>query len=249
MSMKRSTSHIRTTHTGSLPRPPDMLETLRAIAAGQAVDMAAYEAALANHVADIVKKQVEAGIDTVTDGECSKPSFQQYVAERLAGFEPRMPAGGLGVPTGPIGLDGRDAQMFPDFYRNVLENNPFRNTIRMAPRVCVGPIRYIGHEKLQRDIRNLKAAMAAAGADEGFMPASAPITAMENEYYKSEEEFITAYGDAMREEYRRSMTITCARCSASAGSPSRAMRCPARGLSGWCRGGVPRFDHEHLSAA
>ena len=202
MSMKRSTSHIRTTHTGSLPRPPDMLETLRAIAAGQAVDMAAYEAALANHVADIVKKQVEAGIDTVTDGECSKPSFQQYVAERLAGFEPRMPAGGLGVPTGPIGLDGRDAQMFPDFYRNVLENNPFRNTIRMAPRVCVGPIRYIGHEKLQRDIRNLKAAMAAAGADEGFMPASAPITAMENEYYKSEEEFITAYGGAMREEYQ-----------------------------------------------
>jgi 5-methyltetrahydropteroyltriglutamate--homocysteine methyltransferase len=68
--------------------------------------------------------------------------------------------------------------------------------------VCVGPIRYIGHEKLQRDIRNLKAAMAAAGADEGFMPASAPITAMENEYYKSEEEFITAYGGAMREEYR-----------------------------------------------
>ena len=202
MSMKRSTSHIRTTHTGSLPRPPDMLETLRAIAAGQAVDMAAYEAALANHVADIVKKQVEAGIDTVTDGECSKPSFQQYVAERLAGFELRMPAGGLGVPTGPIGLDGRDAQMFPDFYRNVLENNPFKNTIRMAPRVCVGPIRYIGHEKLRRDIRNLKAAMAAAGADEGFMPASAPITAMENEYYKSEEEFITAYGGAMREEYR-----------------------------------------------
>ena len=202
MSMERSTSHIRTTHTGSLPRPPDMLETLRAIAAGHAVDMAAYEAALANHVADTVKKQVEAGIDTVTDGECSKPSFQQYVAERLAGFEPRMPAGGLGVPTGPIGLDGRDAQMFPDFYRNVLENNPFRNTIRMAPRVCVGPIRYIGHEKLQRDIRNLKAAMAAAGADEGFMPASAPITAMENEYYKSEEEFITAYGGAMREEYR-----------------------------------------------
>jgi 5-methyltetrahydropteroyltriglutamate--homocysteine methyltransferase len=113
-----------------------------------------------------------------------------------------MPAGGLGVPTGPIGLDGRDAQMFPDFYRNVLENNPFKNTIRMAPRVCVGPIRYIGHEKLRRDIRNLKAAMAAAGADEGFMPASAPITAMENEYYKSEEEFITAYGGAMREEYR-----------------------------------------------
>jgi 5-methyltetrahydropteroyltriglutamate--homocysteine methyltransferase len=83
MSMKRSTSRIRTTHTGSLPRPQDMLETLRAMAAGQAVDMAAYETALAKHVADLVRKQAEAGIDTVTDGECSKPSFQHYVAERL----------------------------------------------------------------------------------------------------------------------------------------------------------------------
>ena len=70
--------------------------------------------------------------------------------------------------------DGRDAQMFPDFYQNVLENNPFSERIRMAPRVCVGPIRYVGQEKLQRDIRNLKTAMAAAGADEGFMPSSAP---------------------------------------------------------------------------
>jgi 5-methyltetrahydropteroyltriglutamate--homocysteine methyltransferase len=101
-----------------------------------------------------------------------------------------------------MGVDGRDAQMFPDFYRNVLENNPFRNTIRMAPRVCVGPIRYIGHDKLQRDIGNLKAAMAAAGADEGFVPASAPVTALQNEHYATEEEFVTAYGDAMREEYQ-----------------------------------------------
>src|SRR5437667_291054 len=82
--------------------------------------------------------------------------------------------------TGPMGLDGGDALMFPDFYRNVLEHNPFRNTVRMAPRVCVGPIRYVGHDKLRRDIENLKTAMVAAGADEGFMPASAPITALQN---------------------------------------------------------------------
>ena len=113
-----------------------------------------------------------------------------------------MPEGGLPVPTGPMGLDGRDALMFPDFYRNVLEHNPFRNTVRMAPRVCVGPIRYVGHDKLRRDIENLKTAMVAAGADEGFMPASAPITALQNDYYATEEEFITAYGDAMREEYQ-----------------------------------------------
>jgi 5-methyltetrahydropteroyltriglutamate--homocysteine methyltransferase len=200
--VKRSTGRIRTTHTGSLPRPLDMLATMRAIAAGQPYDNVAYEAALSRHVADIVKKQVEAGIDVVTDGECSKPSFQNYVAERLDGFEARMPPGGLPVPTGPIGIDGRDAAMFPDFYRNVLENNPFKDTIRAAPRVCVGPIRYVGQEKLQRDIRNLKTAMAAAGADEGFMPAMSPVTSLKNEYYKTEDAFITAYGDAMREEYQ-----------------------------------------------
>jgi 5-methyltetrahydropteroyltriglutamate--homocysteine methyltransferase len=202
MSMKRSTDRLRTTHTGSLPRPPEMLETMRAMASGQAVDRNAYEASLTRHVADIVRKQVEAGIDTVTDGECSKPSFNQYVAERLEGFEARMPPGGLPVPTGPMNLDGRDAQMFPDFYKNVLENNPFLHVIRMPPRVCVGPIRYIGQEKLQRDIRNLKSAMTAAGADEGFMPSSAPIPAMKNEHYKTEDEYFTAFGDAMREEYK-----------------------------------------------
>ncbi len=202
MSMKRSTDHIRTTHTGSLPRPAEIFDAMRAMAAGQAWDPQAYEAALKKHVADIVRKQVEAGIDVVTDGECSKSSFQNYVAERLEGFESRMPPGGLPVPTGPMGLDGRDAQMFPDFYQNVLENNPFKNTIRVAPRVCVGPIRYVGHEKLQRDIGNLKTAMASAGADEGFLPASAPIPAMKNEHYKTEEDYLVAYGEAMREEYK-----------------------------------------------
>ena len=101
--MRRSVDRIRTTHTGSLPRPPNMLETLHQLAAGHAIDLAAYESALTRHVADIVKRQVKAGIDTVSDGECSKPSFQHYVAERLAGFEPRMPEGGLPVPTGPMG--------------------------------------------------------------------------------------------------------------------------------------------------
>jgi 5-methyltetrahydropteroyltriglutamate--homocysteine methyltransferase len=202
MSMKRSTGRIRTTHTGSLPRPPEILESLRARAAGQTGDSQAFEAMLTKHVGDIVRKQVEAGIDTVTDGECSKPSFNHYVAERLDGFEARMPPGGLPVPTGPMNPDGRDAQMFPDFYKNVLENNPFAHVIRMPPRVCVGPIRYVGQEKLQRDIRNLKTAMAASGADEGFMPSCAPIPAMKNEYYKSEEEYFTAYGEAMREEYK-----------------------------------------------
>jgi 5-methyltetrahydropteroyltriglutamate--homocysteine methyltransferase len=203
MAMKRSSkNHVRTTHTGSLPRPAEMLETMRAMAAGQPIDEKAYEAALTKNIAQIVKQQVEAGIDTVTDGECSKPSFQHYVAERLDGFEARMPPGGLPVPTGPMGVGGRDAQLFPDFYKDVLEHNPFIHTIRIAPRVCVGPIRYVGQEKLQRDIRNLKSAMAAAGADEGFMPSLAPTTSLKNEHYKSEDEFLEAYGEAMREEWK-----------------------------------------------
>jgi 5-methyltetrahydropteroyltriglutamate--homocysteine methyltransferase len=175
---------------------------MRGMAAGKPYDEKAYEAALTKNIAEIVKKQVDAGIDTVTDGECSKPSFQGYVAERLAGFEPRMPAGGMPVPTGPMGVGGRDAQLFPDFYQGVLENNPFKNTIRIAPRVCVAPIRYVGQEKLKRDIRNLKSAMEAAGADEGFMPSLAPTTSLKNEYYKSDDEFLEAYGEAMREEWK-----------------------------------------------
>jgi 5-methyltetrahydropteroyltriglutamate--homocysteine methyltransferase len=203
VSMNRSTKdHIRTTHTGSLPRPPEMLDTMRAMAASQPYNVDAYEAALTKHVAETVRKQVAAGIDIVTDGECSKPSFQLYLAERLDGFESRMPPGGLPVPTGPMGIGGRDAAMFPDFYRNVLENNPFKNTIRMPPRICVGPIRYIGQNKLQRDIRNLKNAVQAAGADECFMPSSAPVYQLANEYYKSEDEFFEAFGIAMREEWK-----------------------------------------------
>jgi len=201
--MKRSTKdRIRTTHTGSLPRPPEMLETMRAMAAGKSYDIDAYEAALTRNVAETVKKQVEAGISVVADGECSKPSFQLYLAERLDGFESRMPSGGLPVPTGPMGVGGRDAKLFPDFYQNVLENNPFKNTIRMPPRVCVGPVRYVGQQKLQRDIRNLKEAMKGAGADEAFVPSSAPLFQAANEYYKSDDQFYEAFGEAMREEWK-----------------------------------------------
>ena len=93
--MKRSTDRIRTTHTGSLPRPADMLAALHARFEGGRVDEAAYEKALARNVREIVRKQVEAGIDIVNDGECSKPSFMAYRAERLGGFEPRVPKGGM----------------------------------------------------------------------------------------------------------------------------------------------------------
>ncbi len=123
-------------------------------------------------------------------------------AERLAGFAPRVPAGGLGVPTGPIGIGGRDFRQFPDYYEQVLKHNPFAGVIRVPPQVCVAPIAYVGHRQLARDIANLKDAMAAAGADEGFLPAISPIPMTKNEHYASEEEFCFAHGEALREEYQ-----------------------------------------------
>ena len=199
--MKRSTDRIRTTHTGSLPRPADMLAALHARFEGGRVDEAAYEKALARNVHEIVRKQVEAGIDIVSDGECSKPSFMAYRAERIGGFEPRIPKGGMPAP-GPVDPNGRDAMMFPEYYRNVQEHSPFANTVRVAPRVCVAPIRYVGEKFLRRDLANLRQAMSEAGAEEGFMPSSSPIPGEANEYYRSEAEYFEAHGEAMREEYR-----------------------------------------------
>ena len=199
--MKRSLDHIRTTHTGSMPRPEEIFEFMQARASGEPCDSHLYEDALKKHVREIVRKQVAAGIDVVNDGECGKTSFNNYLAERLGGFEGRVPAGGMPASTGPMNLGGRDAKLFPDYYENVLQHNPFANIIRVAPQVCVAPISYIGHEQLKRDIGNLKEAMAAAAAEEGFLPAASPIPAMRNEHYATEEEFFLAYGEALREEY------------------------------------------------
>ena len=199
--MKRSTDRIRTTHTGSLPRPADMLAALHARFEGGSLDEVAYEKALARNVREIVRKQVEAGIDIVSDGECSKPSFMAYRAERIGGFEPRIPKGGMPAP-GPVDPNGRDATLFPEYYRNVQEHSPFANTVRVAPRACVAPIRYVGQKFLQRDLANLRDAMAEAGAEEGFMPSASPIPGDANEHYKSEVEYFQAHGEAMREEYK-----------------------------------------------
>src|SRR5918911_5660467 len=110
---------IRTTHTGSLPRPRQILEAVREhFTTGKAMD----EAMLARTVGDVVRRQVEAGIDIVTDGEMSKPSFFHYLMERMEGFEARAPKNE--PPPGPVDPDGRDARMFPDYYRWMLEHSP-----------------------------------------------------------------------------------------------------------------------------
>jgi 5-methyltetrahydropteroyltriglutamate--homocysteine methyltransferase len=202
--MQRSTSRILTTHTGSLPRPPDMLEAMRAEESGSgAFDASAFDRRVADAVTDNVRRQAEAGIDVVNDGEVGKPSFTAYMNQRLSGFEPRPRQGAARV--GPIDPHGRDARQFPDYYEYVLAHSPFEKVIRMAPRVCVGPIGYVGQAQLQRDISNLKAAMASVNVVEGFLPSTSPLrgnASTGNEFYTTEEEFAAAYADAVREEYR-----------------------------------------------
>ncbi|HEY2594313.1 MAG TPA: cobalamin-independent methionine synthase II family protein [Chloroflexota bacterium] len=198
--MQRSTTRILTTHTGSLPRPGDVLEAMRAREAGGAFDAAAFDQRITQAVAENVDREAQAGLDVVNDGEVGKPSFTAYVNQRLSGFEAR-PAQGS-VRRGPIDPDGRDARQFPDYYQYVLAHSPFENVIRMSPRVCVGPIQYVGQALVQRDIANLKSAMARHQFVEGFLPSTSPITNTSNEYYSSQEEFAAAYADAVREEYR-----------------------------------------------
>jgi 5-methyltetrahydropteroyltriglutamate--homocysteine methyltransferase len=166
------------------------------------IDEPALEHRVTETVASNVRQQVAAGIDIVNDGECGKPSFGHYIMGRLSGFESRVPPGGIPVPTGPMGTGGRDAEMFEDYYDWVLAHNPFENVIRVAPRVCVGPIGYVGQAELQRDIANLTRPLAGAAVTEAFLPAASPVWANRtNEYYASEDECAAAYADAIRQEY------------------------------------------------
>src|SRR5262245_12371741 len=194
--MKRSTDRILTTHVGSLPRPPDLLAMMQAKEAGGAFDAATYASRLRGAVGEIVRKQVELGIDVVDDGEYGKPSFVTYINERLGGFE-RDP----GTAARSHWAQSREARSFPDFYGGGQGLGP----ARPDNMVCTGPITYKGQALLQRDIENLKAALAGVSPAEVFMPAISPSNLEDrhrNAYYKSEEDYLFAFAEAMAEEYR-----------------------------------------------
>jgi 5-methyltetrahydropteroyltriglutamate--homocysteine methyltransferase len=191
--MQHSTKRILTTHAGSLPRPPDLLDMLAAKEQGQSVDEARRAARLPGAVKEIVQKQIELGIDIIDDGEYSKPSFVTYANERLSGFEVDKEHRHRGPWEG-----SREALSFPDFYA---QGHVGARQDRM---VCTGPITYKGHALLKRDIKNLKAAIGNSRI-EAFMPAISPSNIEEwqrNAYYKTSEEYIFAIGEAMHEEYK-----------------------------------------------
>jgi 5-methyltetrahydropteroyltriglutamate--homocysteine methyltransferase len=196
--MKTSTDRILTTHVGSLIRPPALQEVMRAKQAGQSYDRAAYEAGLKESVAAVVRRQAEAGIDVISDGEFGKSiSWNQYVVERLSGFELRP------IPSGfRPGVPGTDRTRFKEFYAELDAREPMANDKLVA---CVGPVAYVGQSIVERDIDNFKAALADVQVAEAFMPVVAPSSVLpdrKDEYYKREEDWLAAITEAMRTEYR-----------------------------------------------
>ena len=193
--MKRSVNRILTTHAGSLPRPLALLELMREKMAGRPCDENAYAAAVAKAVADSIARQAETGIDVLADGEMSKPGFFTYAQQRLDGFEAR--------PNEKFKLFEKEVAAFPDYYQDYFARAMLGGSVaNPVPLVCSGPIRYVGHDHLKRDLDNLRAALAHVPHEEAFVPATAPSGVGENAYYKTDEEFFEALGEAMREEYR-----------------------------------------------
>lgn len=192
--MKHSTDRILTTHAGSLPRPHDLLDMMREKLSGRDYDEAAYDARVKKAVADIIQQQVDIGIDVVADGEVSKPGFFTYVQQRITGFELR--------PQMKSPLFAEEVAAFPDYYEDYFKRSMLGGTVvPYAPTVCVGPVKYIGEEALKTDLENLKAATQNAAVADVFVPSTAPSGVGFNEYYKTEEEYFEAVGEALRVEY------------------------------------------------
>src|SRR5580700_3438756 len=165
--MNRSTNRILTTHVGSLIRPPQLLELVRARQAGEAVDEQAYTKCLQDSVAEVVRQQVQAGVDIVDDGEFGKStSWSLYALKRVSGFELR--------PIQP-GADpfarGADRERFKEFYAELEGGNERTwSNVTKQEAVCVAPVKYTGLAELQHDLDNLKEGLKGVNVEEAFLP-------------------------------------------------------------------------------
>ena len=188
--MKTSTDRILTTHVGSLPRPPALRELLVKKDKGEPYDKAALARLTKEAVAGIVRRQAEAGVDIVDDGEMSKPGYSTYVADRLSGFAGHVPA-----------LPRLDTGPHPNFSA-AIGRMTGENVARRA--VCVGPIAVQDRQPLADDIANLQAAVAGVDVADVFMTAASPGLVpvfQTNTHYKSHEAYVEAIAAAMQEEY------------------------------------------------
>jgi 5-methyltetrahydropteroyltriglutamate--homocysteine methyltransferase len=188
--MKRSTERFLTTHTGSLPRPDDLIRMMFAREEGVPVDAAALAARVRAAVAEVVQHQVDCGVDVVNDGEMSKPSYATYMKDRLHGF------GGASHP-----LVYQDLVEFPELARRVF-GDPGRSR-RRTP-ACTGPISVKDPRAAESDVELVKSALAGHGAAEGFLSAASPGVIslfFRNDHYPNHEAYLAAIAEAMRHEY------------------------------------------------
>jgi len=204
--MKRSTERILTTHVGSLARADALIPLLRLREQGQPYDREALARLVRDAVSDVVRQQVEAGIDIVTDGEQGKSSFYGYIVERFSGFQRKPVAPGK---EGSPRAAGREYVAFPDYYawsERIAEPFGGRSGSRgHGVDTCTGPVSYRGHAAVQADIDNLKAATKGRTHEDVFVPAIASsyvASTFANAYYRTYEEYEQAVSDALREEYK-----------------------------------------------
>jgi 5-methyltetrahydropteroyltriglutamate--homocysteine methyltransferase len=195
MGTTRGTDRILTTHCGSLPRPKDLLDLMKAKATGEPYDHDAIAARVRSAVVEAVRRQVDSGIDIPTDGEQGKLGFNAYVRERLAGFEPR--------PGTRRTSFAAEVAAFPEYYEQYFGRAMMGGSIAPpVPLACTGPISYRGQETLRRDIESLKAALEGHRPVAVFMPSVAPSGVGQNEYYRTDEEYLHAVAEAMHTEYQ-----------------------------------------------
>ena len=183
-------SRILTSHVGSLPRTQDVVDFIFARENGEPYDQTNFDQCMANACNDTVRKQVEAGIDIVSDGETSKISYATYVKDRYTGFSGDSPRN---AP--------QDLKMFPGFLQRLADDG---GTPQYARPMCTGEVRSKGQGELETDIAHLKAGMADHGARRGFMNAASPGVIslfLQNQHYPTREAYLAALADAMKEEY------------------------------------------------
>jgi 5-methyltetrahydropteroyltriglutamate--homocysteine methyltransferase len=190
--MERSTDRILTTHVGSLPRPKTLIELMFARAEGQPVDPERLERETLDAVCEVAAHQKEVGIDIVSDGEMSKPSYATYVTDRLTGF---------GGTSNPPKLS--DILEFPNVSRTYF-NDPGVKSLNKHRPACNGPVASRGTADAEADIAHFKQALQQSPPVEAFMNAASPgVVSMflGNTHYSTEKEFLYAVADAMKPEY------------------------------------------------
>jgi 5-methyltetrahydropteroyltriglutamate--homocysteine methyltransferase len=203
--MKRSDRKILTTHTGSLPRPSDLVEALNVKELGGTFDARALDDRVRRAIREVVRRQADTGIDVINDGEHSKVSWMAYARGRLSGLE---------EIDSPVRFRGatRDSLVFPAAYEDMKVMLAGRSSAIVAKRtvrpkawICTGPIAYVGQEELRADIDNLKAALNGVAVEETFVTAISPSNLelyYENQYYRTAEEYLAGLAEAMRVEYQ-----------------------------------------------